>query len=213
MVQSQVASRGVRSRRVLDALRSVPRELFLPPGLRHRAYEDTALPIGRGQTISHPYIVARMIDALDLCGHERVLEVGTGSGYGTALLGELVDEVHTLERDSILAREAEVRLGDLAYNNVHVHCTDGTLGWTSGAPYDAIMVTAAAPDVPRPLYEQLLPGGRLVIPVGRDLRGQTLLRLRRSLSGPDRRDCLEDVRFVPLIGNQGWHPRVGAARS
>lgn len=205
MVERQIAARGIRSQPVLDAMRSVPREAFVAPELQEFAYEDSALPIERNQTISQPYIVAYMIAALDLEGGERVLEVGTGSGYAAAVLAEFAAEVYTIERDERLANLAEHRLEELGYRNIHVRHGDGTLGWPEAAPFDAILVSAGGPQVPPALKEQLVEGGRLVVPVGREGLDQRLIRIVRT--GPDtyEQDDLGAVRFVPLIGADGWH--------
>lgn len=203
MVREQIEARGVRDPRVLAALRAVPRHVFVPPEKRAWAYADGPLPIGHGQTISQPYIVARMTELLGLQGDEKVLEVGTGSGYQAAILGHLAREVHTLERVPELATQAAERLARLGLDHVQVHVADGSLGWPPAAPYDAILVAAAAPEVPRALLAQLAPGGRLVLPVG-DRYQQVLERWTRT--GPDRyhREVFEPVAFVPLIGDQGW---------
>jgi protein-L-isoaspartate(D-aspartate) O-methyltransferase len=196
--------RGIRDRRVLEAMAQVPRHLFLPPEQRAEAYEDRALPIASGQTISQPYIVALMAEALQLQRGERVLEVGAGSGYAAAVLSLLAGDVYTIERHADLAEEAERRLHDLGYRNVHVFAGDGTDGLPAYAPYDGIVVPAAAPWVPRPLREQLAEGGRLVIPVGGH-NDQVLLRVtRQGLETRSERLC--DVRFVPLIGAHAWEP-------
>ena len=183
MVERHVEARGVRDSAVLDAMRAVPREAFLPEKLAEFAYDDTPLPIQEGQTISQPFIVAAMAEALKLGPHDRVLEIGTGSGYAAAVLAEIADEVYTIERHRILADQAERRLRELDYRNVHVLCGDGTLGWPEHAPFDAILVSAGGPEVPRVLVEQLAPGGRIVIPVGPDLRDQRLLRVTKDRAG------------------------------
>jgi len=203
MVDTQIARRGVRDRWVLDALRSVPRERFVPERLAEFAYEDTPLPIANEQTISQPYVVGLMAEALELKPRDRVLEIGAGSGYAAAVLGRVAGEVWAVERHESLAREAAERLASLGYGNVHVVWGDGTLGWPEHAPYDAIVVAAGGPEVPPALLEQLAPGGRLVIPVGPDPRTQSLVRVRRTEPGIVRED-LGAVRFVPLIGEQGW---------
>jgi len=204
MVEQHIAARGVEDERVLEAMRQVPRELFLPKSLREFAYEDSPLPIGDGQTISQPYIVAFMAEALTLKGDEKVLEIGTGSGYAAAVLSEIADEVFTVERLGSLADMAAATLADLGYDNVHVLHGDGTRGWAEHAPYDAIVVAAGGPQVPESLKEQLRIGGRLVIPIGPDQRAQELVRLTRVSAGEYRSEDIADVRFVPLIGEEGW---------
>ena len=192
----------VSDARVLNAIARVPRERFVPPELRLLAYEDRPLPIGYGQTISQPLIVAVMTQALDLRGNERVLEVGTGSGYQAALLSQLAAHVVTVERVPELARQAKRALAELGYANVEVHVAGETLGWPEGAPYDAIIVTAGAPRVPHELVEQMRIGGRMVVPVGgRDL--QELVRVVRSPEGPVIIN-LGPCRFVPLVGPGAW---------
>jgi protein-L-isoaspartate(D-aspartate) O-methyltransferase len=203
MVESQIRNRGIRDPRVLEAMRRVPRHRFVPPHLWDQAYDDYPLPIGEDQTISQPYIVALMTEALELTGDEKVLEVGAGSGYQAAILAELAKEVFTIERLASLARRAEDILKTLNYRNVHVLIGDGTLGWPREAPYDAIIVTAGAPKVPPALAEQLARGGRLVIPVG-DRYSQTLTRIRRTPEGGLKTEYLGGCRFVKLIGAQGW---------
>lgn len=203
MVDTQIARRGVRDRRVLNALRTVPRERFVPERLAEFAYEDTPLPIAEEQTISQPFVVALMAEALELAPGDKVLEIGAGSGYAAAVLGQLAREVWAVERHESLAREAAERLAALGSENVHVVHGDGTLGLPEHAPYDGIVVAAGGPDVPPALLDQLAPGGRLVIPVGPDPRTQSLLRVRRTEQGFVRED-LGGVRFVPLIGEQGW---------
>lgn len=205
MVERQIAARGVRSEAVLDAMGRVQREGFVPSYLGEFAYEDTALPIEEEQTISQPYIVALMIEALDLDGTERVLEIGTGSGYAAAVLAEIVPEVYTIERHAGLAGSAELRLAEQGYDNVHVRCGDGTLGWPEVAPFDAIVVAAGGPDVPEALREQLTVGGRLVIPVGSTVGYQSLMKITRTGEQEFRSEELGDVRFVPLVGEEGWH--------
>jgi protein-L-isoaspartate(D-aspartate) O-methyltransferase len=202
MVARQIVSRGVRDPRVLQALRETPRHCFVSPEYRYLAYADGPLPIGSGQTISQPYIVALMTELLELKGDEKVLEVGTGSGYQAAVLAMLARQVHTIERHASLSRYAGRILADLGLSNIQVHVGDGTLGLPQYAPYAGIIVTAAAPQVPPPLLAQLEDGGRLVIPIGG--RGsQFLERWRRQ--GQDY-DCenIIPVAFVPLIGEQGW---------
>jgi len=204
MVTRQVARRGIRSQRVLDAMRTVPREEFLPEAMHEFAYEDSPLPIAEGQTISQPYMVGLMAEALELEGGEDVLEIGTGSGYAAAVLSRIAGNVYTVERIGQLAEKAASVLSHLGYANVHVLHADGTLGWPDHAPYDAIVVAAGGPDVPDSLKAQLKIGGRLVIPVGIDRRLQELLRVTRLSRGEYRTEELADVRFVPLVGEQGW---------
>ncbi len=206
MVENQIAARGIRSATVLGALRKVPREAFLPERLREFAYEDSPLPIAAGQTISQPYIVALMTDALDLAGGERVLEIGTGSGYAAAVLAEIAADVYTVERIGELAEKAASTLTALGYRNVHVVHGDGTLGWAAAAPYDAIIVAAGGPEVPESLKQQLKVGGRLVIPIGTDPRAQELVRVTRTADDEFRSEDIADVRFVPLVGKEGWAP-------
>ena len=202
MVELQLRARDIVDERVLQAMETVPRELFVPPDERQRAYADAALPIGSGQTISQPYMVARICEVLALTGSERVLDVGTGSGYQAAVLAELADEVVTIERIPELAEEAKRALAAGGYENVEVRVGDGTLGVPDRAPFKAIAVAAAAPDVPDTLYEQLEPGGRMAIPVGRR-RSQDLLLVVRSPEGPA---VIRSVpcRFVPLLGEEGF---------
>jgi protein-L-isoaspartate(D-aspartate) O-methyltransferase len=198
MVKSQIAARGIHNSLVLAAMESVPREEFVPEELRKHAYEDGPLPIGQGQTISQPLTVAFMAQALQLTGSEKVLEIGTGCGYGAAVLSRLAKEVHTVERLSELAEAARERLARLGFANVHVHVGDGSLGWPEHAPYDAICVTAAAASVPLPLQGQLAAGGRLVIPVGDSHRGQQMMRY--TLFGCEfLTENLGLFSFVPLI--------------
>jgi protein-L-isoaspartate(D-aspartate) O-methyltransferase len=202
MVEGQLRGRDIVDERVLDAMERVPRELFIPAAERSRAYDDVALPIGRGQTISQPYMVARICEVLALRGDERVLDVGTGSGYQAAVLAELAGEVHTIERIPELAEQARANLAAASYDRVHVHVGDGTLGLPEHAPYDAIAVAAAAPGLPQHLYEQLETRGRLAIPVG-GRWGQRLELVIRSPEGPA---VVRSVpcRFVPLVGEEGF---------
>ena len=204
MVQRQIAGRGVRSEKVLDAMRKVPRERFLPNGQAAWAYDDAPLPIGDGQTISQPYIVAYMTEALLLEGGEKVLEIGTGSGYAAAVLAEIAADVYTIERIDGLAIMARIVLDKLGYQNVHVRQGDGTLGWPAHAPFDAIVVTAGGPDVPDPLKRQLKIGGRLVMPIGKTTWFQELVRVTRITEADFDTEYLVPVRFVPLIGEEGW---------
>ncbi len=202
MVTRQLERRGIHNPRLLDVMRRVPRHWFVPPSLRSHAYEDSPLPIGEGQTISQPYMVAVMTDLLQLNGSENVLEIGTGSGYQAAVLGEMAARVHTIERYGALAEQAQDVLDDLGSSNVYVHVGDGSLGWPQAAPYQAILVTAAAPDIPWPLVDQLDEGGRLVIPMGGRWE-QDLLRYRK-VGGRIYRETLFPVAFVPLRGRLGW---------
>ncbi len=206
MVENQIAARGIRSNAVLSAMRKVPREAFLPARLREFAYEDSPLPIASGQTISQPYIVALMTEALDLTGGETVLEIGTGSGYAAAVLGEIAGEVYSIERIDELAEKAASTLQALGYRNVRVIHADGTLGFAAAAPYDAIIVAAGGPEVPESLKAQLKIGGRLVIPVGTDPRAQELVRVTRVSNNEFKSEDIADVRFVPLVGKEGWAP-------
>ncbi|HWR98413.1 MAG TPA: protein-L-isoaspartate(D-aspartate) O-methyltransferase [Candidatus Methanoperedens sp.] len=208
MVESQLAAGGVRDPEVLRAMGRVPRHLFVDGALRDRAYGDHALPIGHGQTISQPFMVAVMTQALALSGGETVLEIGTGSGYQTAVLAQIADRVFSVERLAPLYRRARVLLDRLGCHRVVLRHGDGTLGWPEHAPYDAIIVTAGAPHVPAALRAQLVPGGRLVIPVG-DRRLQRLLRLTRDAAG-DRIEELNGCVFVDLVGADGW-PAESAA--
>lgn len=206
MVRLQIESRGVRDPRTLEAMAAVPRHLFVPPERRHLAWADGALPIGNGQTISQPFIVALMTEALQLRAGDRVLEIGTGSGYQTAVLAEVVGhagEVFTIERHPELSRDARTQLHALGYEGIHFHVGDGTLGWPDAAPFDGIIVTAGGPVVPDDLRDQLHPDhGRLVIPVGSRER-QELFRFTRD-GQRWHRESLGAVTFVPLIGEQGW---------
>lgn len=203
MVTQHLNARGITDPRVLAAFRRVPRELFVDVSMRRHAYDDAPLPIGFGQTISQPYVVAMTVQALQLDGTERVLEIGTGSGYAAAILGLLAREVHTIERIPDLAISATERLADLGFDNVRVHQGDGTLGWAAAAPYDAIAVAAGAPRPPRSLLRQLAIGGRLVIPHG-DESLQHLAHITRVGEDDFVETNLGDVRFVPLVGAEGW---------
>ena len=208
MVQRQIAGRGVRSEKVLDAMRKVPRERFLPNGQAVWAYDDAPLPIGDGQTISQPYIDAYMTEALALVGGEKVLEIGTGSGYAAAVLAEIAADVYTIERIDGLAIMARMILDQLGYQNVHVRQGDGTLGWPEHAPFDGIVVTAGGPDVPDTLKNQLKIGGRLVMPICTTTWYQELVRVTRITETEFDMDYLMPVRFVPLIGEGGWDSQV-----
>ena len=202
MVDEQLRGRDIVSDRVLAAMERVPRELFVPEELRRRAFEDAALPIGGGQTISQPYMVARICEELGLDGDELVLDVGTGSGYQAAVLAELAFDVHSIERLPQLAEQARRNLLSAGYENVHVHVGDGSRGLPEHAPFEAIAVAAAAPVFPRALYEQLRPGGRLAVPVG----GRDGQRLEVIVQSPDGPAVLRSVpcRFVPLLGEEGF---------
>ena len=204
MVREQIAARGIRDAAVLDAFRSVPREAFLPEDLEEFAYQDSPLPIEQGQTISQPYIVALMTAALALRPGDRVLEIGTGSGYAAAILARIAEHVYTVERHKELAELAARRTADLGIKNVTVHHGDGSLGWPEHAPYDAIVVAAGGPGVPPALLEQLAVGGRLVMPVGEGRELQKLVRVTSQPDGSFTSEDLLDVRFVPLVGAQGW---------
>jgi protein-L-isoaspartate(D-aspartate) O-methyltransferase len=194
--------KGVRDLSVLRAVRMVPRHLFVPESVRHRAYDDVALPIGSGQTISQPYVQARYLELIGLTGQEKVLEIGTGSGYQTALLSLVASMVFSVERVAGLAQTARAALSAAGIRNVTVLVGDGTLGWRPFAPYDAILVSAASPEVPAPLVDQLAPGGRMVIPLG-DRASQTLTLVERGANGI-RSSTIADVRFVPLVGEFGF---------
>jgi protein-L-isoaspartate(D-aspartate) O-methyltransferase len=202
MVDRQLRKRDIRSPRVLEAMSSVPRHLFVPPEHMHDAYTDSPLPIGASQTISQPYMVAAMAEALLLEGSEKVLEIGAGSGYQAALLSQLAREVIAVESQPLLADTARIRLAKLGYKNVRVETGDGSPGWPLDAPYDAILVTAGAPFIPPPLLEQLAEGGRLVIPVG-PAKQQELLRILKR-KGRTTQESLVACRFVPLLGLLGW---------
>ena len=206
MVAEQLRSRGLRNDRLLAAFSKVPRHLFVPEEMRNLAYADRPLPIGEGQTISQPYIVALMTDALHLQGHERVLEIGTGSGYQTAILAEMALEVYSIERLPGLLQQVAEHLYTLGYFNVHLVSGDGSLGWPEHAPYDAILVSAAAPEIPSPLLKQLADPGRLVIPIG-SREAQTLLTLEQRNQGLYRTE-LTHCMFVPLVGKFGWPETV-----
>ena len=205
MVDSQIRSRGITDARVLAAMEKVPRHLFIEEALQYQAYSDTPLPIGENQTISQPYMVALMTAALELKGREKVLELGTGSGYQTAVLAELADQVFSIERIAFLASRARKVLDALNYFNVAIRVGDGTYGWKEESPFDGILVTAGAPDIPKTLLEQLGIGGRLVIPIG-DRYAQNLMRITRL--SHDLRDLKQEdlgaCRFVSLVGEYGW---------
>lgn len=202
MVETQIKARGIKDERVIQAMFKVPRHLFVPPSLRDQAYGDFPLPIGEGQTISQPYIVALMTEALELKGNERVLEIGTGSGYQTAILAELALWVYTIERYATLQEKAKAILFELGYKNISFKVGDGTLGWKEVAPFEAIIVTAAAPEIPPPLIEQLAEGGRIVIPVGDEFSQMLIKGVKKG--GKLHTKTLEPVRFVKLIGAYGF---------
>jgi protein-L-isoaspartate(D-aspartate) O-methyltransferase len=199
---AELQAKGIRDLAVLRAIAQVPRHLFVPESLRHRAYEDSALPIAAGQTISQPWVQARSLELARLTGRERVLEIGTGSGYQTALLSQLADQVFSVERIPALAQAAKAALAAAGVRHVSVMVGDGSLGWRPYAPYDAIIVAAASPDVPAPLVDQLTPGGRLILPIG-DRDSQTLTLVTRD-GDRVRVDPISDVRFVPLLGQFGF---------
>lgn len=202
MVEQQLRSRAVHDERVLAVMEEVPRHEFVPPEYVDEAYDDHPVPIGESQTISQPYMVAVMTEALELRGHERVLEVGTGSGYQAAVLARLAQTVYTIEKSATLARSAEERLARLGFTNVVCLVGDGTLGYVEAAPFDAILVTAGAPSIPQPLKDQLAEGGRLVIPVG-EMHSQELLQVKKIVGQFVERG-VNYCRFVPLIGRYGW---------
>lgn len=207
MVERQIAGRDVKDAGVLRAMRAVPREEFVPEELRPFAYDDAPLPIGEGQTISQPYVVALMVEAANLRPEERALEIGTGSGYAAAVMAEIAAQVYTVERHASLAEAARRRLSALGYANVEVRTGDGTLGLPDAAPFDAIICAASGPDVPDAWKEQITTGGRIVMPVGGHYGGQQLVRLVRRDQDHFDRDLLGGVRFVPLVGAQGWQDR------
>ncbi len=202
MVDEQLINRGVHDERVLAAMRKVPRHEFLPEAFHAVAYSDSALPIGEGQTMSQPYMVALMTELLELKGGDRVLEIGTGSGYQAAVLAELCAKVYTVERIKILAERARATLDRLGYRSVAIKVYDGTYGWKEMSPFDAILVTAGAPEIPQPLIEQLKEGGRMLVPVG-ERYSQQLLKIVKTPAGIAAERSIPCV-FVPLIGAKGW---------
>ncbi len=202
MVEEQIVSRGIKDPMLIEAMRKIPRHLFVEEALQSQAYGDFPLPIGEKQTISQPYMVALMTEALRLTKKEKVLEIGTGSGYQTAILAELSEKVYSIERIRSLALRARKLLYDLGYYNIEIKVFDGTFGWMEKSPFDAIIVTAGSPDIPKPLVDQLAIGGRLVIPVG-DALSQDLFRVTKTEEGLIKED-LGGCRFVKLIGKYGW---------
>ena len=205
MVEDQIVARGIKDPRLIAAMKKVPRHLFVEEALQSQAYNDHPLPIGEKQTISQPYMVALMTEAMQLMGRERVLEIGAGSGYQTAILAELSQEVYSIERIRPLAIKARKLLYELGHFNVEIKIFDGTFGWIEKSPFDSIMVTAGAPDIPQPLYDQLTIGGRLVIPIG-DAYVQDLFRITKTQEGMKKED-LGGCRFVKLIGKYGWEDK------
>lgn len=198
MIERQLVPRGIHDKKVLATMVDVPRHHFVPEHLQEEAYADGPLPIGEGQTISQPYIVALMTEAAHLKSDDRVLEIGTGSGYQAAILSRIVKEVYTVERIASLSQRAQKTCETLGYRNIHYKIDDGTLGWPEHAPYEAILVTAGAPELPQALFKQLAPHGVIIIPVG-DTTSQQLLRITHTTQ-----ELIELVRFVPLVGEQGW---------
>lgn len=203
MVKEHLIARGIKNEQVLTAFKRVPREEFVPAKVKAEAYQDRPLPIGAGQTISQPYIVAEMVQALQPQPTDKILEIGTGSGYAAAILAEIVDTVHGVERKQSLADEAQTRLTKLNYDNVKLHTADGTTGWKDKDPYDGILVSAAAPEIPNSLVEQLVESGYLVIPVGTK-SVQQLYQIQKLKTGELHKTKLGRVRFVPLLGIEGW---------
>jgi protein-L-isoaspartate(D-aspartate) O-methyltransferase len=203
MIQRLREHYRIQDERILEVMRRVPRHFFVPEALKVQAYADNALPIAGKQTISQPFIVARMTELLELAPHSRVLEIGAGSGYQTVILAMLVRNVYAIERVPQLASEAQARLQQLKIHNVALRCTDGTLGWDVYAPFDAILVAAGSPEIPEPLLQQLKIGGRLVLPVGQDRETQRLVRVTRAPQGFQTED-FGACAFVPLIGEHGW---------
>lgn len=203
MIETLRTKYGITDERVLEAMATLPRHLFVPAAIKSQAYRDNALPIAGGQTISQPYFVAKMTGLLGLTGTEKVLEIGAGSGYQTAILATLARKVFAIERLDILAREAESRLTSLGFRNVVLRSGDGTNGWNAYMPYDAILVAAGGPEIPKPLVDQLKVGGKLVVPVGEDKSSQNLMRVTRSETG-NKVENFGPCAFVPLIGEHGW---------
>lgn len=206
MVERLAGHYKIADAHVLDVMNSLPRHIFVPEAIKSQAYNDNALPIASGQTISQPFIVARMTELLELKGDEKVLEIGAGSGYQTAVLASLARKIFAIERLDSLASEAKQRLQTLGFRNVTLKAADGTEGWTAYMPYDAILVAAGGPEIPEPLVEQLKVGGRLVIPIGRDQKSQMLIRVTRKQFGY-KQENFGACAFVPLIGEHGWQQK------
>lgn len=204
MVEEQLKTRRINNKNILKAMLEVPRHKFVPTKYLDYAYQDSALPIEEGQTISQPYIVAKMIQALKPEEDDKILEIGTGSGYATAVLSRISRQVYTIERHEVLAAQAQARYKELDYENIEIKIDDGTKGWQDKAPFDKILVSAGAPAIPEPLPSQLKLGGLLVIPVGKEKQLQKLIRLTKSSKNNYKIEELESVRFVPLIGEKGW---------
>lgn len=204
MVEKQLINRGIKDKNVIEAFRKVPREDFVDEEYKKSAYDDGPLPIGSGQTISQPYIVALMIDSLNLNADDKVLEIGTGSGYAAAVLSKIVNEVYTIEKIDKLAEKAKERFKKLNYTNISIKLGDGTLGWAENAPYDGIVVSAAAPHVPEALINQLAESGEIIIPVGEEGGVQRLKLIKKSKDGTIIEENLDYVRFVPLLGENGY---------
>ncbi len=204
MVERQLVKRGIGDRSVLEAMGQVPRHLFVDEAQAAQAYQDSPLPIGYGQTISQPYIVALMLETLALGPDDRVLEVGSGSGYQTALLASLAAEVFAVERLEPIFLKGRENLSRLGFENIHLKLDDGTLGWPEMAPYDAVIVAAGGPRLPQPLVDQLAPGGRLIVPIGPSEKSQKLTLVKKDLHGRLSRSILGDCRFVALVGHHGW---------
>lgn len=205
MVETQLAGRDIKDRRVLDVFNKVPRHFFVDEAQAAQAYLDTPLPIGYGQTISQPYTVALMVEALNLSPADLVLEIGSGSGYQTAILASLAKEVMAVERIEALYHKGEENLRRLAFNNISLKLDDGTLGWPEAAPFNAIIVAAGGPRIPQPLVDQLAPGGRLIMPVGPNDKAQKLVLVKKEADGSISRSALADCRFVALVGRHGWN--------
>ncbi len=204
MVEEQLKSRGIDNKNVLEAMLEVPRHKFVPSKYLDYAYQDSAVPIDEGQTISQPYIVAKMIQALKPENNDKILEVGTGSGYATAVLSRISRQLYTIERHKLLAAQAQARYKELGYENIEIKIADGTKGWQDKAPFDKILVSAGAPAIPEPLTNQLKLGGLLIIPVGKEKKLQKLIRLFKTSENNYKIEELESVRFVPLVGEKGW---------